>query len=167
MIADLGCGVIDAMLQQGLKVDRYQYRDRRSNEVASFDMGLIADSTRYPFRLQLEQYEFTRIVVAALALLPAADVRFSNEVTGFSQADDHVDVEVSTAAGTQRMRASFLVSAEGAHSRIRKLAGIDYLGFTYDEKFLVVSTDFPFEQVFDDLSWVNYGTMFLIPRSGA
>ena len=30
MIADLGCGVIDAMLQQGLKVDRYQYRDRRS-----------------------------------------------------------------------------------------------------------------------------------------
>ncbi len=156
MIADLGCGVIDAMLEQGLKVDRYQYRDRRSNEVASFDMGLIADSTRYPFRLQLEQYEFTRIVAAALARLPAADVRFGHEVTGFSQADDHVDVEVSTAAGVQRMRASFLVSAEGAHSRIRKLAGIDYLGFTYDEKFLVVSTDFPFEQVFDDLSWVNY-----------
>lgn len=155
MIADLGCGVIDAMLEQGLKVDRYQYRDRRSNEVASFDMGLIADSTRYPFRLQLEQYEFTRIAAAALARLPA-DVRFGHEVTGFSQADDHVDVEVSTAAGVQRMRASFLVSAEGAHSRIRKLAGIDYLGFTYDEKFLVVSTDFPFEQVFDDLSWVNY-----------
>ena len=54
------------------------------------------------------------------------------------------------------MPGAFLVSAEGAHSKIRKAAGIDYLGFTYDEKFLVVSTSFPFEEVFDDLSWVNY-----------
>ena len=39
---------------------------------------------------------------------------------------------------------------------MRKSAGINYGGFTYDEKFLVVSTDFPFEDVFDNLSWVNY-----------
>jgi 3-(3-hydroxy-phenyl)propionate hydroxylase len=156
MIADLGFGVIDEMLARGLVADRYQYRDRRSNEVASFDMSLIADSTRYPFRLQLEQYEFTRIVNAKLAELPAADVRFSHEVTGFSQEDDYVDVEVESPAGKEVVRASFLVSAEGARSCIRKMAGIDYLGFTYDEKFLVVSTDFPFEEVFDDLSWVNY-----------
>ena len=156
MIADLGHGVIDQMLARGLKADRYQYRDRRSNEVASFDMSLIADSTRYPFRLQLEQYEFTRMVNAALAQLPAADVRFAHEVTGFAQTGDYVDVQVATPAGTETVRAAFLVSAEGARSQIRKLAGIDYLGFTYDEKFLVVSTDFPFETVFDDLSWVNY-----------
>jgi len=156
MIDDLGFGVIDRMLEKGLKADRYQYRDRRSDEVASFDMSLIADSTRYPFRLQLEQYEFTRIVADVLATLPAARVRFSCEVTGFSQTDDHVDVEVDTATGKETIRTQFLVSAEGAHSRIRKLAGIDYLGFTYDEKFLVVSTDFPFENVFDDLAWVNY-----------
>ena len=156
MIADLGFGVIDDMLAKGLIADRYQYRDRRSNQVASFDMSLIADSTRYPFRLQLEQYEFTRIVNARLAELPAADVRFCHEVTGFSQGDDYVDVEVESPAGKDVIRTSFLVSAEGARSCIRKMAGIDYLGFTYDEKFLVVSTDFPFEQVFDDLSWVNY-----------
>ena len=156
MIADLGHGVIDQMLARGLKADRYQYRDRRSNEVASFDMSLIADSTRYPFRLQLEQYEFTRMVNAALAQLPAADVRFAHEVTGFAQTGDYVDVQMATPAGTETVRAAFLVSAEGARSQIRKLAGIDYLGFTYDEKFLVVSTDFPFETVFDDLSWVNY-----------
>jgi 3-(3-hydroxy-phenyl)propionate hydroxylase len=156
MIADLGFGVIDEMLEKGLVADRYQYRDRRSNEVASFDMSLIADSTRFPFRLQLEQYEFTRIVNERLADLPCAEVRFGHEVTGFSQTDSHVDIGVSTPAGSEQIRAEFLVSAEGARSRIRKLAGIDYLGFTYDEKFLVVSTSFPFEDVFDDLSWVNY-----------
>jgi 3-(3-hydroxy-phenyl)propionate hydroxylase len=156
MIADLGFGVIDEMLEKGLKADRYQYRDRRSNEVASFDMSLLEGETRFPFRLQLEQYEFTRIVNDKLALLPCADMRFAHEVTGFSQTDDHVDVEVTSAAGTETIRADFLVSAEGAHSQIRKLADIDYLGFTYDEKFLVVSTEFPFEDVFEDLSWVNY-----------
>ena len=156
MIADLGYGVIEKMLAQGLKADRYQYRDRRSNEIASFDMSLIADSTRYPFRLQLEQYEFTRIVGEVLATLPSADVRFSHEVIGFEQSDDYVDVEVSSPTGIETIRSAYLVSAEGARSAIRKQAGIDYLGFTYDEKFLVVSTPFPFEEVFEDLSWVNY-----------
>ncbi len=156
MIADLGHGVIDDMLAQGLVADRYQYRDRQTNEVATFDMKLIADSTRYPFRLQLEQYEFTRLVNERLQVLPCADVRFSNEVTGFTQQPDKVEVEVQAPEGARTLSASFLVSAEGARSSIRKQAGIDYLGFTYDEKFLVVSTNFPFEEVFDGLSWVNY-----------
>ena len=156
MIADLGFGVIEEMLEKGLKADRYQYRDRRSNAVASFDMSLLEGETRFPFRLQLEQYEFTRIVNDKLAALPHADVRFAHAVTGFTQTDDYVDVEVATPSGDQVIRADFLVSAEGARSCIRKLANIDYMGFTYDEKFLVISTDFPFEEVFDDLSWVNY-----------
>lgn len=156
MIAELGCGVIDEMLAKGLVADRYQYRDRRSNEVASFDMSLIATDTRFPFRLQLEQYEFTRIVNDRLTALPSADVRFGHEVIGFDQTDNYVDVEVTAATGSEIIRADFLVSTEGARSSVRKSAGIDYLGFTYDEKFLVVSTNFPFEDVFDDLSWVNY-----------
>lgn len=96
------------------------------------------------------------MVNEALATLPAATVKFSHEVTGFSQDDTGVDVTVLCAQGEETLRGAFLVSAEGARSCIRKQAGIDFLGFTYDEKFLVVSTSFPFEEVFDNLSWVNY-----------
>ncbi len=156
MIAELGFGIIDDMLSMGLIADRYQYRDRRTDEVANFDMSLISGSTTYPFRLQLEQYEFTRLVVAALAQIDCAEVRFATEVTGYTQGPEQVEVEISSAAETGLVTGSFLVSAEGAHSVIRKAAGIGYLGFTYDEKFLVVSTTFPFEDVFEDLSWVNY-----------
>ena len=74
MIADLGLGVIEEMLEKGLRADRYQYRDRRSNEVASFDMALLEGETRFPFRLQLEQYEFTRISRDRLSL-PAPVIR--------------------------------------------------------------------------------------------
>lgn len=156
MIENLGFGVIDDMLALGLVADRYQYRDRQTGEVANFDMRLIADSTRFPFRLQLEQYEFTRMVNRRLEALDAAEVRFSHEVIGVSQHSDRVVAEVRSADRVEKYEGAFLVSAEGARSCIRQLAGIQFLGFTYDEKFLVVSTRFPFERVIEDLAWVNY-----------
>ena len=58
--------------------------------------------------------------------------------------------------GSVTFEGAYVVGAEGARSNMRKRAGIGYLGFTYDEKFLVVSTPFPFEEVFDDFSFVNY-----------
>ena len=156
MIADLGDGVIDQMLEKGLHVDTYQYRDRRTNAVATFNMKLIEGETRYPFRLQLEQYELTYIVGAALKKYPHAQVRFNHEVLGFTQDETGVEVQVKTPAGEITIRTPFLVGCEGARSNVRKQAGIEYSGFTYNEKFLVVSTTFAFEEVFPNFSYVNY-----------
>jgi len=149
-------GVAAPMIARGLIVDRYQYRDRRTGEVADFDMSVIADETPFPYRLQLEQYELTRIVNRVLEDCPSAEVRFRHEVVDFSQDASGVDAVVRTPAGTRTVRGSFLVGADGASSNVRKAAGIAYSGFTYDEKFLVTSTGFPFEEVFDDFAWVNY-----------
>ena len=149
-------GVAAPMIAKGLIVDRYQYRDRRTGEVAEFDMSLIADETAFPYRLQLEQYELTRLVASALDGSPNAELRFQHEVTGFRQNADRVVVDVSLPGGTEAIAGSFLVGADGASSRVRKATGIDFAGFTYDEKFLVASTAFPFEDVLDDLSYVNY-----------
>ena len=107
MIADLGFGIIDEMLHKGLIADRYQYRDRRSGEVPSFEMDLLADSTRYPFRLQLEQYEFTRLVAAVLEGIDCADLRFNVEAKGFTETAGHVIVQLDTAAGEEQLPASF------------------------------------------------------------
>ena len=149
-------GVAAPMIARGLVVDRYQYRDRRTGEVAEFDMSLIADETLFPYRLQLEQYELTRIIARVLRRHASAQLRFDHEVTGFEQDADGVAVAVATAEGPRTLRGSFLVGADGASSNVRKAARIGFGGFTYDEKFLVASTDFPFEQAFEGLSWVNY-----------
>ncbi len=149
-------GVAQTMIDQGLIVDRYQYRDRRSGEVAEFAMQLIADETRFPFRLQLEQYEMTHIVNAKLQEYPHAQVLFEHEVLEAHQSDTEVTVSVNTPDGIKAFSTPFLIGADGASSRVRKAAGIGFGGFTYDEKFLVLSTPFPFEEVFENLSWVNY-----------
>ena len=156
MIAGLGDGVLEEMLARGLKVDRYQYRDRVTGEVAEFRMQLIADETPYPYRLQLEQYELTRIIADRLASYSCVDYRFNSRVSGFDQDDDGVRVHIEAPEGEETIGARFLAGCDGAGSQVRKSAQINYAGFTYDEKFLVVSADFPFEDVFDNLSWVNY-----------
>lgn len=149
-------GVAEAMIKQGLIVDRYQYRDRISGEVAEFDMRLIADETAFPYRLQLEQYEMTGLVNAKLREYPHATVLFGYEVLGATQDAEGVTVEVGTPDGPQTFRTCFLIGTDGASSRVRKAAGIGFGGFTYDEKFLVVSTPYPLETAFENLSYVNY-----------
>ncbi|MCY4427602.1 MAG: NAD(P)/FAD-dependent oxidoreductase [Halieaceae bacterium] len=156
MIAGLGDGVLDQMLGKGLRAGRYQYRDAVTGEVAEFDMSLIAGETDYPFRLQLEQYELTHIVADSLRRYANAQHRFSTRVCGFRQSDEGVEIQVETTAGRETIEAGFLVGADGAGSQVRKSAGIEFGGFTYDEKFLVIGTGFPFESVFENLSWVNY-----------
>ena len=154
MLNDLG--VAAPMVAKGLIVDRYQYRDRRTGEVAEFDMSVIADETLFPYRLQLEQYELTQIAARVLDGQASAALRYAHQVTGFRQDAEAVTVQVATTAGTEEIRASYLVGADGASSRVRKAAGIDFAGFTYQEKFLVASTEFPLQEVFDNLSYVNY-----------
>ncbi|GLP96372.1 FAD-dependent oxidoreductase [Paraferrimonas sedimenticola] len=149
-------GVVDEMLEIGLKVDRYQYRDRKTGEVAEFNMSVISDATKFPYRLQLEQYELTHIIADKLKAYPSAEVYFDHEVVGFTQDDEGVKVQARSGAELKTFEASFLLGCDGASSNVRKAANIDYEGFTYDEKFLVASTDFPLEKVFDNLSWVNY-----------
>lgn len=151
-----GLGIARDMLDIGLVADRYQYRDRRTGEVAEFDMGLIADETDFPFRLQLEQYEMTHIAARHLARYPHAEQRFGHRVLGAEQAGDAVHVTVQTPDGQQVLETPFLIGTDGAGSNVRKSAGIGFGGFTYNEKFLVVSTPFAFEDVFDKLSYVNY-----------
>ena len=151
-----GLGIVDKMIDKGLKVSKYQYRDRRTNEVAEFDMSIIKDETKFPFRLQLEQYEMTFIVRDELKKYPHAQHEFGWEVVDFKQDGDEVEVVINTPLEYKRIRTPFLIGADGANSNVRKAAGIEYQGFTYEEKFLVASTPFPFEDVFDNLAYVNY-----------
>jgi 3-(3-hydroxy-phenyl)propionate hydroxylase len=150
MLDDLG--VAQEMVARGLPVTHYQYRDRVSGDVAEFDLGVIADLTRHPFRLQLEQYELTRIISQRLKAFPHVRHMFGATLTTFEQNGESISVKI----GDETLYGSFLIGTDGASSAVRKEAGIGFSGFTYDEKFLVVSTAFPFETVFEKLAWVNY-----------
>ncbi|MET9342112.1 FAD-dependent monooxygenase [Nonomuraea sp. NPDC003804] len=60
------------------------------------------------------------------------EIRRGQEVTGFTQHEDRVVIEVSGAAGPYRIEARYLVGADGGHSITRKLAEIAFPGVTTD-----------------------------------
>lgn len=156
MIAELG--LADRLIAQGLVCRHYQYRDRRSGEIAEFDLELLRGATNHPYRLQCEQWKYTRLVWSELLAQHAgiAECRFSASVKGVYMRPDGVDVLVWQNGEEQTLRGSFLIAADGADSAIRKAVAIEFEGFTYPEKFLVASTPFPLESKFERLSNVNY-----------
>jgi 2-polyprenyl-6-methoxyphenol hydroxylase-like FAD-dependent oxidoreductase len=57
-----------------------------------------------------------------------ADVRRGHELVGLSQDQDAVTAQVRGPDGTYRLRARYLVGCDGAHSLVRKQAGIGFPG---------------------------------------
>lgn len=149
-------GLTEKLIPLGLLVHDYQYRDRRTNEFAKFSLRTLAGETNHPYRLQCEQFKMTRVVVELLKQYDCAEVQFGARATGFRETNSNVDVLYFQNGKEHRRRGSFIIGADGANSVIRKSAGILFEGQTYPERFLVVSTQHPFEECFEDLSWVNY-----------
>jgi 3-(3-hydroxy-phenyl)propionate hydroxylase len=145
-------GLVDEMIADGLIARYTQHRDRRTGSVAQFDLELLRGETDHPYRLQYEQFKYTRLLVERLKAFPHVAVTFNATVTGASQdaAQVFLSVENETHAG------SYLIAADGTRSVVREAAGIAYEGITYPERFYSVSTRFDFATALPDLCDVNY-----------
>ena len=149
-------GAARPLIAQGLIAPQFQYRNRREGLFAQFDFATIADATTHPFRLQCEQSRLTRILLAQLQNEADFEIVFSSTVRGVTQSADGVSVSLERDGRTESEAARFLIGADGARSETRASLGIDFEGFTWPERFLVVSTPFDFHSVIKDLVHVNY-----------
>ena len=154
MLDDLG--VSRTLLGQGLKAPVYQYRDRQSGEVLAFDLSELSDHTRFPYRIQCEQHLVTAEILDTLRAEGRVRMAHRTRALYLEQDDDGVVVHVENDVSIERYRAKYVIGADGSNSVIRKLLELDFPGFTYDEKFLCLSTTHPLERYFDDLAYVNY-----------
>ncbi|MEM9682479.1 MAG: FAD-dependent monooxygenase [Pseudomonadota bacterium] len=141
------------LIDQGLTAPTLQYRDRPTGLIAEFDFGDIADLTRHPFRVQCEQFRLNQVLLEALRAMPHVDIRFGARVASVEQDDTGA---AAVLADGEAVRGRYLVGAEGATSAVRETAGIEFEGFTWPERFLVLSTPFDFTGPFPDLCFVNY-----------
>jgi 2-polyprenyl-6-methoxyphenol hydroxylase-like FAD-dependent oxidoreductase len=153
MLADLGAA--EPLIAQGLIAPQFQYRTRRGL-IAQFDFQGIADVTAHPFRLQCEQSRLTRILLDRLRHDGNFETVFSSPVCGVTQTADAVAVSVMRNGRIETETARWLIGADGARSETRTALDIAFEGFTWPERFLVVSTPFDFHGVIEDLVSVNY-----------
>jgi 3-(3-hydroxy-phenyl)propionate hydroxylase len=149
-------GVAKALIAQGLVAPQFQYRTKRDGLIAQFDFAGLADATAHPFRLQCEQSKLTRILLDRLRGEENFEIVFSSAVGGVTQSADRVDVTVMRNGRAETESGRYLIGADGARSETRGALGIAFEGFTWPERFLVVSTPFDFHGVIKDLVCVNY-----------
>jgi 3-(3-hydroxy-phenyl)propionate hydroxylase len=135
-------GVTAELHRQGIVVKKWQNRERTQGVVAEFDLGVLAGETPFPYRLQCEQHKLVRILIDILSKRPNFELRYGEGVEAVTQDAD--GVVVTTAKG--EVKADWLIGADGGRSVVRKSQGIDFEGFTYPERFLVVTNTYDFEE---------------------
>jgi 3-(3-hydroxy-phenyl)propionate hydroxylase len=149
-------GAARALIAQGLIAPRFQYRTKQDGVLGQFDFAAIADLTRHPYRVQCEQSKLTRILHQQLRGTAQYELQFDAEVREVTQRGTGVEVAIARKGKTERRSGRWLIGADGARSDVRRALGIEFPGFTWQERFLVVSTPFDFRTVIPDLDAVSY-----------
>jgi 2-polyprenyl-6-methoxyphenol hydroxylase-like FAD-dependent oxidoreductase len=93
--------------------------------------------SRHPYTLALFQNKIEAILGRWVAELPAR-IYHGREVTGFTQDDAGVDVEL---ADGDALRAQYLVGCDGGRSAIRKGAGIEFPGWDATKSNLIAEAE--------------------------
>lgn len=149
-------GLTSLLIEQGLVARFTQQRDRTQGVIAEFDLSQLSGLTDHPFRLQCEQWKLTDLILAQLTQLPHVSVEFDSRVESVSQTESSVCVGIRKGDALQSLQGDYLIGADGAWSAVRTQLGIAFEGYTYPERFLVVSTPFEYADHMPQLSYVNY-----------
>jgi len=149
-------GAAQYCIDQGLICPLWQFRDRKHGPVATFDLGLLADITPYPYRVQCEQWRLNQYLREQLQSYPHAEIHFGARAVNATQTDSSVSLTVASDAGEQVLEGRFLIGSDGAGSAVRKSLGIEFEGMTIPEKYLTLSTPYDFREAMPDLADVAY-----------
>jgi 3-(3-hydroxy-phenyl)propionate hydroxylase len=149
-------GISAALMARGLVAPVTQIRDRRSGLVAEFDCALLKGDTRYPFRLQCEQFKLVALVYDMLRRMPGVELRLGARAVAIAQDEDSVTIDVEGPDGPASVTGAYAVAADGGRSIVRKAFAVGFDGMTYPEHFLVAGTRFDFKSAMPDICSVNY-----------
>jgi 3-(3-hydroxy-phenyl)propionate hydroxylase len=140
-------GFVDEFIEKGLICRYFQFWDRDTQtRVAQFDHELLRDETPFPFAVQTEQHKLVQMVLPKIAAFPDCAHELGTEVLDAVQDDRQVTVTVKRGTETAKLTCDYLIAADGGRSTVRKLLDIAFEGFTFPERFTVLTTLHDFEK---------------------
>jgi 3-(3-hydroxy-phenyl)propionate hydroxylase len=88
--------------------------------------------------------------------MPHVQIFMDHGLTDLKNHSDEVELEFIHSGVKKNVKAPWVVGTDGGKSTTRKSLGLEFTGFTYEEKILVLGTPFDMRNSFQDLSFVNY-----------
>ncbi|MGW2863445.1 FAD-dependent monooxygenase [Streptomyces sp. NPDC001205] len=115
-------GLADELIKRGRTIERLRLFGRLS-------LDLTRLRSRFPYLLITPQYEVERLLERR-ALSAGAQFRYGAELLSLQQDDTGVTAELCDGDSEQpvRVRARYLVGADGVHSGVRKALGLSFPG---------------------------------------
>ncbi|RDU97080.1 FAD-dependent monooxygenase [Trinickia dinghuensis] len=103
--------------------------------------------TRYPYLLCLDQTTTERLLTEHLSTL-GVEIERGVELVGLRQDASQVEAQLAHADGREETcSAAYIVGADGAHSAVRRLLGLNFTGKTFEQTFMLADL-----QIASDLS---------------
>ena len=164
-------GVADEVHAMGIEVPKWQFRDLKKGPIAEFDVSILSDLTRYPYRLHCEQHKYAQMLLRKVEQDDRCEIRKSRTVAGVSETDDTVTVTAEGPDGIEQVSGRYLVGCDGGRSAVRHAMGVSFEGLTFQERFLVLTTPFDYGPhgfvgtcyIADPERWYS---MFRVPADG-
>jgi 2-polyprenyl-6-methoxyphenol hydroxylase-like FAD-dependent oxidoreductase len=122
-------GVADRFLAEG--------QTAQASMIGTTVLDMSDFPTRHPYSLGIWQNQIERIMAAWIAELPVR-IYYGSEVTGFTQDERGVEVELSDG---RSLRAQYLLGCDGGRSVIRKAAGIEFPGWEASKSNLIAEVE--------------------------
>ncbi len=145
----LGGRIVEQLDHRGL-LERFRAEAAFAGPFPGFPFGPVplrfAGLEEPMLGLMIQQPRMEALLTGRAAEL-GVEIRRGHEVTGLSQDDDSVTLEVRGPSGEYRLRTAYVVGCDGAHSRVREFAGIGFPGTTDGELLRVghFATDQPLD----------------------
>jgi 3-(3-hydroxy-phenyl)propionate hydroxylase len=140
-------GFVDEFIEKGLVCRYFQFWDRDTQtRVAQFDHEILRDETKFPFAVQTEQHKLVQMLLPKIRAFPGCSAELGTEVVDAVQDERKVTVTVRRDGELSKIDCDWLVAADGGRSTIRKQLDIPFEGFTFPERFTVLTTVHDFER---------------------
>jgi len=160
MLAELG--LFEEFRSVGLVARHFQFWDGVTRTlIAEFDHDVLRDETPFPFVVQTEQHKLCEIALRRLSEMPEVEVRLGVNVVGLEQEAGIVRVITGDGEGGSF---EYVVGCDGGRSTVRRCMAIDFEGYTWPERFLVLTSLFDFRTalgccersyISDPAEWTN------------
>lgn len=158
-------GLYERLEPRGIIAPKFHYWDRRGwKRIAEFDHGVLKNDTRFPYALQCERIKIVEEGLKLAREKSNIEVRLGTEFVGFEHRSDSVTAVIVNEGGEREtLTGSYIVSAEGARSIVRKDLDIEFEGFTETERTLNIEVSYAFRDhgfaernyISDPVEWSN------------